>query len=121
ARTNTKPPSTTMRRRTFIAGCGTMVMGSALAAADGSRLRIGQIGTTGAHASGKMLAMRGQPDRWEVVGLVEPEAHLLQSPATSRAWRDLKVLTEEELLGTPDLKAVAVETRIGDATATAAR
>lgn len=110
-----------MKRRTFIAGCGTVVIGSALAGADSARFRIGQIGTTGAHASGKMMAMRSLKDRWEVAGIVEPEAHLLQRPETARAWQGLRVLTEEELLGLPDVQAVAVETRIGDATSTALR
>lgn len=94
---------------------------SALQVAVATRLSIGQIGTTGAHASGKMLAMRSLKDMWDVAGIVETEAHLLQSPATARARQGLRVLTEEELLGLPEVKAVAVETRISDATATALR
>jgi predicted dehydrogenase len=110
-----------MNRRTFITGCGSVALSSGLSAANTNRMRIGQIGTTGAHASGKMMAMRGLKELWDVAGIVEPEAHLLQSPVTTRAWQGLRVLTEEELLGMPDVKAVAVETRIGDATQTALR
>lgn len=110
-----------MKRRTFIAGCGLTALGSASATSTEARLRIGQIGTTGAHASGKMLAMLGLKKMWDVVGLVEPEAAHLKNPATARTWEGLPVLAEEELLGLSDLAAVAVETSIEEATATALR
>lgn len=115
------PSFSPMTRRTFIAGCGTIAVSSVFAAVGSAPLLIGQIGTTGAHAHGKMMAMRGLPELWSVAGLVEPDTHLLQRPATRRAWEGLRVLTEQELLGMPNVKAVAVETNIADATATARR
>lgn len=79
-------------------------------------LRIGQIGTGHAHAAGKMAAMRSLPQAWEVVGTVAPPAVAAADP-----YRGLPVLTEEQLLGRADVKAVAVETRMEDACATAVR
>ncbi len=96
-----------MKRRTFLLACGS----SAFAADATPRLRIGQIGTRHAHAAGKMTAMRSLPDLWEVAGVVAEE----------KGYDGVPLLTEEQLLNTPDLKAVAVETRVEDSCATALR
>ncbi|MCB1277841.1 Gfo/Idh/MocA family oxidoreductase [Prosthecobacter sp.] len=96
-----------MKRRSFLLACST----AAFAATPPSRLRIGQIGTEHAHAAGKMTAMRSLTDLWEVVGVV----------ASDKGYDGVPVLTEEQLLSTPDLKAVAVETRVEDSCATAMR
>jgi predicted dehydrogenase len=96
-----------MKRRTFLLACGS----TAFAASGSSRLRIGQIGTEHAHAAGKMAAMRSLTDLWEVVGVV----------AKDKGYEGVPVLTEEQLFSTPDLKAVAVETRVEDSCATAMR
>lgn len=97
-----------MKRRAFLLACTSTAF-----AASGStgRLRIGQIGTEHAHAAGKMAALRSLPDVWEVVGVV----------ATQKGYEGVPTLTEEKLLGTPDLKAVVVETEMADACATALR
>ncbi|MEZ5385613.1 MAG: Gfo/Idh/MocA family oxidoreductase [Prosthecobacter sp.] len=94
-----------MKRRTFLLACGS----TAFAAGAPSRLRIGQIGTEHAHAAGKMTAMRSLTDLWEVVGVV----------ASDKGYDGVPLLTEEQLLNTPDLKAVAVETRVEDSCGTA--
>ena len=86
-----------MKRRSFLLACGT----TAFAAGNDAKLRIGQIGTEHAHAAGKMEAMRSLTDLWEVVGVTGP-----------KGYDGVKTLTVEELLATPDLKAVAVETRM---------
>jgi predicted dehydrogenase len=96
-----------MKRRAFLLACGS----TAFAAGSDTKLRIGQIGTEHAHAAGKMTAMRSLTDLWEVVGVV----------ATNKGYEGVPLLTEEQLLGTPDLKAVAVETRVEDSCATALR
>lgn len=96
-----------MKRRTFLLACGS----TAFAAGASSRLRIGQIGTEHAHAAGKMTAIRSLTDLWEVVGVV----------ASYKGYEGVPLLTEEQLLNTPDLKAVAVETRVGDSCSTALR
>lgn len=95
-----------MKRRAFLLACGS----TAFAASPTSRLRIGQIGSEHAHAGGKMTAMRSLTDLWEVVGV-----------AAEKGYDGVPLLTEEQLLNTPDLKVVAVETRMEDSCATALR
>lgn len=76
------------------------------------RIRIGQIGVCHEHAAGKMAAMRLRPDVFEIVGVVDDR----NTAAAKFAGDDLtpydglKWLTEEELLNTPGLQAVTVET-----------
>ncbi len=90
-------------------------------AAAPSRLLIGQIGTAHAHAAGKMGAMLSLKDQWEVAGLVELDAALKESVLKDTPYRGLTLLSEADLLATPGLKAVAVETRVEDSCATALR
>lgn len=96
-----------MKRRSFLLACGSTAFA---AGGGGGKLRIGQIGTEHAHAAGKMAAMRSLTDLWEVVGV-----------AAEKGYDGVPLLTEAQLLGTPDLKAVAVETRVEDSCATALR
>ncbi len=95
-----------MKRRSFLFACGS----TAFAASGSPKLRIGQIGSEHAHAAGKLAAMRSLTDLWEVVGV-----------AAEKGYDGVPLLTEAKLLGTPDLKAVAVETRMEDSCATALR
>jgi predicted dehydrogenase len=110
-----------MTRRHFLATttAATFAAGSSLAARP--RLKIGQIGTTHAHAGGKMASMRGLPDLWEVIGFVEKDESRRRSAEDSPIYRGLPAVTEAELLAHPGLKAVAVETDIADSCATALR
>jgi predicted dehydrogenase len=110
-----------VNRREFLVA--TVAAGAAMPAralaepsATASPLRIGQIGTGHAHASGKMAALRSLPTVWEVVGVVASA-----EAAASEPYRGVPVLSEEELLGRDDVKAVAVETRMEDSCATAVR
>ncbi len=57
-----------------------------------------------------MAAMRALPELWEVVGV-----------AGEKGYEGVPLMTEAQLLGTADLKAVAVETRVEDSCATALR
>lgn len=95
-----------MKRRPFLLACGT----AAFAADSRSKPRIGQIGTEHAHAAGKMAAMRSLTELWEVVGVTG-----------SKGYDGVKRMTVAELLTTPDLQAVAVETRVEDSCAAALR
>lgn len=78
-----------------------------------SKIKIGQIGVGHAHASGKMASYRQSPD-FEVVGIVEPDENLRRAAMQSADYRDLPWMTQEQLLNTPGLAAVAVETRVRD-------
>src|SRR3954451_18500473 len=76
------------------------------------RIKIGQIGVGHAHA-GKLSVFRESPD-YEVVGIVEPDADLRKQAENAAPYRGLKWLTRDELLKTPGLQAVLIETRVRD-------
>ena len=92
-------------------------LGSDAAAADPPkpRIKIGQIGTGHEHASAKMSTFRKLRDHYEVVGIVEPDAALRKNLENDPAYRDLRWMTEDELLGVEELQAVAVEVSSADA------
>ncbi len=100
-------------RRTFLAsGAAAFAAGRIATAADeqNPRIRIGQIGTKHAHALGKLDTIRRYPDLFELVGLVEPDAD--RRKALGDRYRELRWMTEEELLASAGLQAVAVETEV---------
>lgn len=84
------------------------------------KIRIGQIGTAHAHASGKMASLRRSKD-FEVVGVVEPDAERRARAEKSPVYKHLTWMTEEELLNVEGLQAVAVETEVCDLLDTAGR
>ena len=84
-------------------------------------LRVGMIGTTHSHAAGKLEAVRRQVDWFDLVGVVEPDADRCKSLERRRAYAGVRWLTERELLATPGLDAVLVETAIRDFVPTALR
>jgi hypothetical protein len=86
-----------------------------------ARIKVGQIGTGHAHAAGKLETLRKFSDDWEVVGLVEPNADRRAAIESNAVYRDVPLLTEEQLLNTPGLAAVAVETEVRDLVPTARR
>lgn len=88
-------------------------------AAEGKRIRIGQIGTGHAHASGKMDAMRSLPELFEVVGIAETDVARRESAAKSKNYADLSWMSVDDLLAFPDLAAAAIETRIEDSASSA--
>jgi predicted dehydrogenase len=92
----------------------------ASAAATG-RIRIGQIGTAHSHAVGKMEAVRSLPDLFEVAGISEADDRRRKTAENIKAFAGLKWMSEAELLALPELRAVIVETTLGEGTATALR
>lgn len=109
-----------MKRRAFISTLS--LAGSAAAwgaplvsgQARPPRIRIGQIGTKHAHAAGKMAAIRNLPDLFEIVGIVEPDTQWREVAQREKAFQGLTWLTEEQLLNSKGLQAVAVETEVCD-------
>ncbi|MCX6907377.1 MAG: Gfo/Idh/MocA family oxidoreductase [Verrucomicrobia bacterium] len=93
---------------------------SSAASAKPPRIRIGQIGTAHAHAAGKMEAMR-QSEEFEVVGIVEPDPRRRAAAGKTKTYAGLVWMTEEQLLNTPGLQTVAVETEVKDLVPTGAR
>ena len=86
-----------------------------------NRVKVGQIGTAHAHAAGKMSTLRKLSEDYEVVGVVEPDPKRRQAMQNHPAYRDLKWMSEEQLLNVEGLRAVAVETAVRDLVPTAAR
>jgi predicted dehydrogenase len=82
-------------------------------AAGKPRIRIGQIGVGHGHAEGKIRSYRQSGD-YEVVGVVEPDPELRRSRGQRPAYQGLPWMSQEELLNTRGLQAVAVETRVRD-------
>ena len=81
-------------------------------------IKIGQIGVGHEHASGTMETLRGLPELYEVVGVVEEENPGWYSPS---AYEGIERMTHEQLFNVPGLEAVAVETNMPLAAATALR
>ncbi len=118
-------------RRSFLAN--TVTAGAAAAAvswlAPGAsaagparqRIKLGQIGIGHNHASAKMATFRKLADHFEVVGVVEPSPEWRKRRGDDPAYRGLTWMTEEQLLNTKGLTAVAVETDVCDLVPTAAR
>ena len=88
---------------------------------DTNRIRIGQIGTKHAHATGKFETMRKLNELYEVVGIVEPDENRQKEMAAHPAYEGANWLTEDQLLSTEGLKAVAVETDVVELVPTAQR
>lgn len=112
-------------RRTFLAASAAGALAStslpaAVRAADGP-IRVAQIGTKHAHASGKMATFRKFPELFEVVGIVEDDPQRRTQMEKTRPYAGLSWMTEEELLAVPGLEAVAVETHIDQLLPTADR
>jgi predicted dehydrogenase len=76
------------------------------------RIKVGQIGTAHAHAAGKMATLRKLGEYYEVVGIAEPNPDRRRKLKNHSAYRGLKWLSEEQLLNTAGLQAIAVETEI---------
>ena len=81
-------------------------------------IKIGQIGVGHEHASAKMQTLLQLSDLYEVVGVVEEDNPSWRSSA---AYEGVELMTEEQLLSTPGLQAVAVETNMPELVPTATR
>lgn len=115
-----------MNRRTLLqaasgAALSSMLGSGVTAQSSRPRIKAGQIGTVHAHASGKMQAMRKFAEHYEVVGVVEPDARRREAAEKSAAYQGVPFISEEQLLNTPGLKVVAVETAVRELVPTARR
>lgn len=83
------------------------------------KIKYGQIGVGHAHAN-KITAYRDSDD-YEVVGVVESDSEIKRNAQQEKTYRDLPFLSEEQLLNTPGLQVVGVETAVRDLLPTAER
>jgi predicted dehydrogenase len=109
-----------MQRRSFLASAAAAILASPARSAT-ARLRVAQIGTAHPHAAGKFAALRNLPELWEVVGLAEVDDERRARAGKTAPYEGVSFFSEAELLVQPGLRAVAVETRLEDACATARR
>jgi predicted dehydrogenase len=107
-----------LQRREFLNGLGGAVLAAAVPArghADENPkrpIKVGQIGVGHAHA-GKLSVYRNSRE-YEVVGVVEPDEELRKAAEKQELYRGLTWMTRDQLLKTPGLQAVLVETRVRD-------
>jgi predicted dehydrogenase len=106
-------------RRRFVQAA-LAVGATGLHAENAAPIRVGQIGTGHAHASGKIETLRKSRE-FEVAGVCEADPILRAAAEKSKAYGGVTWLTEEQLLASPGLQVVAVETHVGDLLATAQR
>lgn len=103
-----------MHRRTLLTGLALAPIARLLAADAPARIRVAQIGTSHAHASGKMDALRSLPELYDVVGFAEPIADRQAPAQKAKSFAGLKYLTETEILADPSIQAVVIETTLED-------
>jgi predicted dehydrogenase len=109
-----------MTRRDFLQSSALALLAADARAAEPPKILIGQIGTHHAHAAGKWETITKAPD-YTVAGLVENDPARRAAAEKDPAFAGAHWLTEAELLATPGLQAVAVETEVKDLLATAKR
>ncbi|MEO2031133.1 MAG: Gfo/Idh/MocA family oxidoreductase [Planctomycetaceae bacterium] len=107
-------------RRGFVTAAGMLAAGFSIARANAApeRIKIGQIGTGHAHASGVFSQLK-KTDDFEVVGIVENNPERRQ--ALGDSYQNVQLISEEQLLNTKDLRAVVVETEVEELLPTAKR
>jgi predicted dehydrogenase len=92
------------RREAMVLGAA--LVGVAYGAAEKRKIRVAQIGTRHAHASGKMECVRRLSGDYEVLALADLE------PSEATVYAGLQRLPVGELLAMPGLDAVIVETAL---------
>ncbi len=105
----------TQDRRTFLTTSAGLLAVPALshaAAAPKAPIKVGQIGTKHAHASGKIATFRKFPELFDVVGVVEPDEKQRARVEQTSPYQGLRWMRQQELLSAEGLQAVAVETDI---------
>ena len=116
---------TTVDRRNFLTGasaaaaCLPLTTSTARSAVRKDKIKIGQIGTGHAHAAGVFRQLQQVTDDYELVGIVENDEKRRQQLGDS--YQGVKLISEEQLLNTPGLQAVVVETEVQELLPTARR
>ncbi|MCL2745314.1 MAG: Gfo/Idh/MocA family oxidoreductase [Planctomycetaceae bacterium] len=98
-------------RRSFLqaAAAGVLLSGSVYSAdTKKPKIKIGQLGTTHAHAS-KTGMLRKLTDIFEFIAVAEDDPKHQKTAENSSLYKDVKWVSSEELLAMPELQAIAVE------------
>ncbi len=83
------------------------------------KIKVGQIGIGHNHGEGKMLAVQKFPELFEVVGYTESDEKWVKKRGSLPCYKNLTIMSEDELLEKCDL--ILVETDVWDLTKTAQR
>ncbi len=102
-----------MNRREFIGGAtGALLAAQAIGqTAASSRIPCGVLGLGHAHAIDIVKVLRASPD-FTLAGVCEPDETMRTRYANEEALQGLTWLSQEALLGNPDIKMVAVESNV---------
>ncbi len=85
------------------------------------KIKIGQIGVRHEHAPGKMNSLRMLSDYFEIVGIAAESPEWEEKNKGASCYDGLRWTSQEELLATPGLEAIAVETEMTELLPTAKR
>ena len=85
------------------------------------KVKIAQIGVRHGHASGKMASLKKLPKYFEIVGIAAESPEDEKAHRNDGVYAGLKWLTQDEILNSPEIEAVCVETEIDQLMPTAAR
>ncbi|MAP73505.1 MAG: dehydrogenase [Planctomycetaceae bacterium] len=103
-------------RRTFVSFLSALGTYAAFpdcqAAATAPKIKVGQIGTKHAHASGKVGTARKFPELYDVVGIVEPDDTQWNRVKNTVPYKGLPRMTREQLLNVEGLQFICVETEV---------
>jgi len=115
---------TNIDRRIFLSSAGAACLSMAASSSRAAgvkkdKIKIGQIGTGHAHASGVFSQLQQVTDDYELVGIVENDPKRRKTLGGS--YKGVKLISEEQLLNTKGLQAVVVETEVQDLLPTARR
>jgi predicted dehydrogenase len=77
------------------------------------KLGIAVLGTSHAHAAGKVEVLRAS-EEWTLMGACEPDEAVRGERSSQPAFRGLRWLTQEELLNDPEIVAAAVEGEVAE-------
>lgn len=107
-----------MNRRTFhslalSATATSLLPHTSSAASSTNKIKIALIGTKHAHAAGQLETLRQCAD-FEVIGICEPDPDQQNKVAKHPAYTGLPWLSEEQLLNTPGLQALCIETDVAN-------
>ena len=110
-------------RRTFVSFLSALGTYAALPTcqvlANAPKIKVGQIGTKHAHASGKIGTARKFSELYDFVGIVEPDDAQWDRVKNSAPYKGVPRMTREQLLNVEGLQFICVETEVKNLTNTA--
>ncbi|MCF6286959.1 MAG: Gfo/Idh/MocA family oxidoreductase [Candidatus Hydrogenedentes bacterium] len=104
-----------MNRREFMGASAGVLMASQLFAAGAAnataKIPCGILGLGHAHATDIVKTIQNSPD-FDLVGIAEPDGARRKTYGAQALFRDVRWLSQDELLGNPDIRMVAVESDV---------